>query len=492
MNSNDIIQLSQDEIWVATENEGLLFYNRRTHAFDYSYSIGTSKYTIPRNFVSKFYKDISGNIWITQQSGLTLFQAGNIIFRSLSFSEKNVFSGSFLSNRENLICLKSNSVASINTKSGEVAIKTITLPLPPNTIPSCAIMYSPEDYMLFFNDNFFSVNSKSFQTTKLPLLKHKVDSSFFKHFRIVECIADTIDNRKEYILLAKTVSGNILLNYNPDNGELTEYTPGGFKKGSLNYQYTKIIKVSNGKYWISTLDNGLLYVDKRGGTIKYSAAEVAQARKIPRGEINDFTVTDNGIWLLINKKGLVHILFNNAEISSYETFDEKNGLIENRLQNIITDNNNNLWITTNSALFLFRMQQKDFLRYSVANGLGNIKFHVNEVVMTCTSNGNIGLSDKYSNITWFNPSANATSAAPALVLNNISVNNQILHINNTTDEIVLRPNQNHVSFFHDIIDFDKTAFYKIMYKLENFDAKWNIANQSNGPSYTQLPAGNYI
>lgn len=490
--SNDITRVSENEIWIATENEGILFYNTTSHKFDYSYLTGTSKYTVPQNFISGFYKDKGGNIWIAQQSGLSLFQTENIIFSSVSFTNKDFFSGSFLSNGNNLLCIKSNSIASINTNSGDVAVRELTMPLPKNIVPNCAIIYTPEEYMLFWEKKFFTLNSKTLLPKQLPLVLDKVDSTFLMHFRVMQCIPDTLDGKKEYLLLVKTVKGNVLLNYNPDNGGLTEYTPKDFERGGPDYDYTKIIKAGNGKYWISTLHNGLIYAEKKGLTVKYAATENKKTRKIPPGEISDFAITnDNDIWLLINKKGLVHAPLHNGEITAYEIFSEKDGLTENRLYNIIADKNNNLWITTGSALFFFRVQQKDFLRYSVANGLGNIKFHVTDVAMTCTGNGYIGLSDKYSSITWFDPSKNITSSKPALALNNVTVNGELINTMQSTGRLQLQPDENNITFWHDIIDFDKTVFYKTIYRLENFDAGWNTTSHS-GQSYMQLPPGNYV
>jgi len=491
--SNDIIRVSENEIWVATENQGILFYNTITHKFDYSYLTGTSKYTVPQNFISGFYKDKGGNIWIAQQSGLSLFQTENIIFSSVAFTNRDFFSGSFLSDGNNLLCIKSNSIASINTNSGDVAVRELAMPLPRNIVPNCAIIYTPEEYMVFWGKKIFTLNRKTLLSKQLPLVQDKVDSIFLKHFRVMQCIPDTLDGKKEYLLLVKTIKGNVLLNYNPDDGELTEYTPEDFERGSPDYDYTKVIKAGNGKYWISTLHNGLIYAEKKGITAKYAATENKKTRKIPPGEINDFVITnDNNIWLLINKKGLVCASLHNGEITGYETFSDKDGLTENRLYNIIADKNNNLWITTGSALFLFRVQQKDFLRYSVANGLSNIKFHITDVAMTCTGNGYIGLSDKFSNITWFDPSKNITSSKPILVLNNISVNNQLINITQATGGLQLLPDENNITFWHDIIDFDKTVFYKTIYKLENFANGWNTANQNNRQNYIQLPPGNYV
>ncbi|MFT3945484.1 MAG: two-component regulator propeller domain-containing protein [Agriterribacter sp.] len=490
INSNDIIKISEKEFWIATENDGVLFYDRSTHKFNFSYLLNTSISGIPKTFVNRFFKDKGGNIWIAQQSGLSLFQSQHIIFNSFSFSEKAFFSGPFIKNHNNFMCVRSSSVVNINTQTGDIQVRNTDKSEQKNKIPSCAVMYSPDDCMFFYFSGFFTLNLTTLRTKPLPLKKDNIDSTFFKHFRVIQCIPDTINGKKEYLLYTVTAVRKMLLNYNPDDGSLTEFIPDVIK-GDSEFGYTRIIKVGNGKYWISTSTNGLIYADKKGNSIRYSADEQDVARKIPPGEINDFIVTNQSdIWLLINKTGLVHASLNRDKISDLEIFSEEHGLTDKRLYNIIADKNNNLWISTSSALLCFRKTEKEFLRYSVANGLGNIKFNGNETIMDLANNGYIGISDKYSNITWFNPSGHDT-LKPGLLLDNIRVNNKFINAKTIAGQLQLSPDQNNISFSHDIIDFDKTTFYKILYRLENFDLGWNAAGENNEQRYVQLPPGNY-
>lgn len=492
INSNDITRLSNKEVWIATENDGIIFFNKDTRTFDYSYLLADHRSGISKNFVSKLYKDKAGNIWIAQQSGLGFFQTTHARFNNFSFTDKDIFSGSFLSYNNNLLCLNGSSVTNINTQTGNVQTKSITIPGQKNQIPSCAAIYSPTDCILFCFDNFFRLNLKTLKVKQLPLRKEKIDTSFFKHFRIMQCIADTINGKKEFVLLAKTSNGNLLLNYDPDSGDLTEFIANGLNGDDLKTDYSHIEKAGNGKYWISTANNGLIYTVKGKRSIQYAANAKNERHKIPNGAISDFELTsEKDIWLLINKTGLVHIQFNEDEILKYEIFAEEHGLTDKRLFDIIADNNQNLWITSNSALFCFKKAEKEFFRYSVMNGLGNIKFNVNEIMAVRTTDGKIGLSDRVSNITWFNPLA-SDIPKPALIFTNILVNNQPTDISGLSSNLRFSYSQNNISFFHDIIDFDKTRSYKVLYRLENFDKEWNIAGQSNEQRYMHLPPGNYI
>lgn len=490
--SNNILKLSENEIWIATENEGIIFLNLQSKQFDYSHKLSEYVTSIPRGLISRFYKDALGNIWIAQQNGFSLFQSYNIQFKGFSFKAKDPFKGALLAINNNLVCFNSHSISSINTVTGNILSKKIIATKKADVVPSYAMAVTKDDYMMFFFDSIFSVNCKTLRSQYLPIIKTQVDSNYFKHFRIMQCIPDTINGVREYLLFARVSKGAILLNYFPDSGLLTEFTPQGFKKEDFNYGYTNIIKAGNGKYWISSLSQGIIYTEKNGGSVQYAATVEQGNRKIPPGGISDFTIGSDGkIWLLIDKTGLVHLTPNCNGAICYELYDESNGLLDKRLYNLIADANGNIWLTNNSGLFCFRVAQKEFFKYSAANGLGNIKFQINEVMLVKTSNGYIGLSDKYANMLWFKPEDTYRNTNPNLILHSLKINDSTINLKTANPQLKLLPDQNNLLFQYDVIDFDKTTFYKILYKLDNFDNRWYIGNNNNEQRYTQLPAGAY-
>ena len=391
-----------------------------------------------------------------------------------------------------MLCFKSNSITTVNTATGEVEVKQIAIKVN-RAISDCyAIDYSPRDYMLFVNDVFYLLNKKTLKPTPLPLQKEKIDSVALRHFRIIKCIVDTINGQQRLLLLAKTVNGNILFNYFPATGNLVPFVPPGFKKGDFRNGFTNIAKAGNGKYWISTLYNGMIYVDGAGSVIQYASTQKNEERKILHGEIVDFTMTtDNDLWMLMREKGLVHISIYNKNVQRCEAFAEKEGLTNNTLYNIVHDKEKNLWITTNTGMFCFLTRQKEFLKYTAANGFGNMKFHINEANMAALANGYIGIYEKVGNISWFKPQFAARENKIKLLLSSLQVNEQSVSLGTVSKPLPLSPNENNIAFQYDIIDFDKTSFYEVLYKLENYDDQWHPAFQNKELRYTQLPPGSY-
>jgi signal transduction histidine kinase/ligand-binding sensor domain-containing protein len=492
VNSNDIFRFSKDEIWVATEDDGILFYNMRTHKFNYSFKQSEFNPNISKGFINKLYKAADGNIWIAHQNGLSLFQIHNTWLNNFADSDNRLFAGTLITDGQHLLCFKSNSITTVNTTTGEVEVKKIAIKVKRLVSHCHAIDYSPHQYMLFVNDAVYLLHKKTYHLKPLPLHKDKVDPVVFKHFRVIKSIVDTVNGQQKLLLLAKTINGNILLNYFPATGDLVPFVPPGFNTGDFRNGFTNIAKAGNGKYWISTLYNGMIYVDGPGSAIQYASTPKNTGSKIPEGEIIDFTLTtDSDLWLLIRGKGLVHISIRNKKVRHCEVFAEQEGLTDNSLYNIVHDFRNNLWITSNTGVFCFLTQKKGFLKYTAANGFGNMNFHIYEANMAALPNGYIGIYEQIGNITWFKPQARAGENKIKLLLPFLQVNEQAVNLNTVCNPLPLSPYENNISFQYDIIDFDKTSFYEVIYKLDNFDDQWHPAYQNKELRYTQLPPGNY-
>lgn len=492
INSNDIYRFAKDEIWVATEDDGILFYNMRTHKFSYSFKQSEFNAGIGRGFINKFYKTADDNIWIAHQNGLSLFQTQNTWFNNFSSADNRLFSGSLITDNQHLLCFKSNSVTTVNTATGEAEVKQIAIKSKLAVSDCYAIDYSPQNYMLFVNDDFYLLNKKTLKPTRLPLQKEEIDSVSLIHFRVIRCIVDTLNGQQRFLLLIKTANGNVLFNYFPATGNLVPFVPQGFKKEDFRKGYTNIVKAGSGKYWISTLYNGMIYVDGSDSAIQYASTQKNTDKKIPDGEIVDFTMTtDNDLWLLMRDKGLVHISIYNKDVQYREIFAEKEGLTNNSLYDIVHDPERNLWITTNTGMFCFLTRQKAFLKYTAANGFGNMKFHSNEADMAALANGYIGIYEKIGNISWFKPQSKTRKNKIKLLLSSILVNEQSIGLSTVGKPMPLSPNENNIAFQYDIIDFDKTSFYEVLYKLEYYDNQWHPAYENKELRYTQLPPGNY-
>ncbi|MBS1749054.1 MAG: hypothetical protein JST63_04050 [Bacteroidetes bacterium] len=492
LNTSDIYRFSKDEVWLATEDNAVLFFNLKTKAFEYSYKKSEFNLGISRGGVNRFYKDGNSNMWIAHQHGLSLFQIQNTWFNNFSGSDSRLYSGSVIADRHNILCFKSNALTIINSNTGNVQVKQITIPAKRSVVDCYATDFSPENYILFVNEKCYFLNKKTLQSKALPVNTEKLDPVYFRHFRVFQSVLDTINGRQQFILLARTTQGNILLKYFPDTGNMEQFILPGFEHNDFKNGFTQIKKTGTGKYWISTLYNGLIYVDNTSVTMQYAATLKDIGKRIPDGEITDFTITPlNDIWLLNKKEGLVHLTLQEKNIKCREIFAEQEGLTSKSLYNIVHDQQNNLWITSNTGLFCFQIRQNDFLRYTATNGFSNMNFHMYNAYTVSLTNGYIVIYEDIGNITWFKPQSGVNGNRINLTLQFVQVNEQSINLNSTSGLLSLSPNQNNISFLYDIIDFDHTTIYQVIYKLDHYDSKWHSITGGNELRYTQLPPGKY-
>lgn len=492
LNTSDICRVSMREVWLATEDNGVLFFNLDTKAFEYSYKKSEFNSGISRGFVNRFYKDSIGNMWVAHQHGLSLFQIQNTWVNNFSGADNRLYSGSVIAQGDYILSFKSTALTIINTNTGSVQVKQISIPSKRTVVDCHANDYSPDEYILFINESCFLLNKKTLQSKEIPVNKEKLDAGYFRHFRIFQSVSDTVNGKRLFLLLVRTTKGNILLKYFPITGNLELFTAPGFDHKDFKNGFTHIAKAGPGKYWISTLYNGILYADGTTPTIQYAATKRDAGKRIPEGEIVDFSITSpNDIWLLNKPAGLVHLSLSNKNIQHYEIYGEQEGLTGKSLYKIVNDHDNNLWITSNAGLFCFQTRQKDFLRYTAANGFSNMNFHLYRVYTVTLKNGYLGFYEDIGNITWFKPQSGTKANEIKLIVPSVQVNEQFFNLNSLSGPLAFAPNQSNISFLYDIIDFDRTTFYEVIYRLDHYDSKWHRVTKGNELRYPQLPPGRY-
>jgi len=491
INSNDIIRLTNDELWIATESEGVLFYNfRNCNTIYHSWQLNKSNRGISKGFISRFYTDAGGNLWIAHQNGISLFQTVHNRFNSYSFREEDVYAGHMLAEEEKLLFVKSHSLTVLDPETGNAISHKLPTLRRKNVIPDY-VMTENGHYLVFFNDSFFSVNRGTYASRPLLLQKQKVDPKIFDHFIVMKCLADTIDSKKQYFLWAFSSIGPVLLTYDPVSGELDYFSSGDLFKDPFKYKYTNIIKTAPGKYWMSTRNNGVLYIDLNDPEKNLVYSRDAPApRQIPDDSINDMVIDEKGdLWMLLFEKGLLHLTPNSKDSSRYTLYGREQGLTDSRVYRLVKDNNDNLWITSNLGIFCFDRREEYFLTYNAVNGLNNIRFHINDIALATTTNGYIGIKDEYGELLWFKPGYLQPRRASLVMPRVLANDGQIAFVPSAIN--VFPPGQNSILFDYDIIDYDKAIAYRVVYKLDGYDKDWQVTDPDVPLSYRKLPGNDY-
>jgi signal transduction histidine kinase/ligand-binding sensor domain-containing protein/CheY-like chemotaxis protein/AraC-like DNA-binding protein len=243
--------------------------------------------------------------------------------------------------------------------------------------------------------------------------------------------------------------GQILLGTEKGVFAVADNTLANFFPGVVTERVLYILEYSPGTYWLGTLGNGILVVNK--------------------------------------EKGIVQRL------------GTANGLPSDVVCGMLKDKKGDVWAGTSKGVAHYQTAAKTFTVYTKADGLAGTQ--VNYGAMYASQKGEmmVGTTDGFS---LFNPeSINAKAYKPVILLTGLAVNNkQILpadegsplkeHLDET-DKLVLRYYQN--SFSIDFVNASPSTSGKHLYswKLEGFDKDWSQPSTVPTAAYSNLNSGAY-
>ncbi len=319
--------------------------------------------------------------------------------------------------------------------------------------------------------------------------------------------------------LLQTQDGNIWLGY-WDKG-FTKYSPTEdtfkhfytSKDLSINFQEFPIvhlaeeIKGDHTFLWAGTRGDGLYKLRYQAeteelelvGHFKYNDAREGS---ISNNFINDLFIdsqrrlwvgTDSGLNLLDEKTGQFSIFF------------EEHGLHNNTIQSILEDEDGKIWVSTHQGIssLSFTKEGLDVKNYDRTNGL--LDNYFNDEAAILTTDGSL-VYGGVNGISVIQPSQIlADTYAPKISISKLYLSNQFVPIGprsdgrtileksiSETNHLVLRYNDNVLSFEYTGLYFGASSSLTYAYMLAGFDTDWVYKDASSRIAhYTNLPHGDY-
>lgn len=207
---------------------------------------------------------------------------------------------------------------------------------------------------------------------------------------------------------------------------------------------------------------------------------------------NMWFATANGLFLLIDRKQ-----------GYFKRYDMQHGLPSNTIENILEDNQNNLWLGTNRGLSKFNPANETSKNYSVYDGIQGNHFEHFAACITQTgklcfggSNGFNIFSTNQIQDNPFNPDIAITGFK--IFYNPIhqgtSVGGRVVFTSSIeqTSEVVLKGNEKAFSIQYAALHYADPERNQYAYFLEGFESEYNNAGTRREATYTNLPPGQYI
>jgi len=186
-----------------------------------------------------------------------------------------------------------------------------------------------------------------------------------------------------------------------------------------------------------------------------------------------------------------------------EHFYQKDGLPDDYIHALVTDDEKKLWISTNSGVARFNPKNRNFNNYDKSDGLQGRSF--SEDCAFKNSSGEIYFGGA-SGFNYFQPNKiqdNQNLPEPAII--SLSMHNKkvapgeelhgrvILEEDiSYTQKLILTHREREFTLTYSALGYDAPERNNYAYRLLNYDDNWNYSSSNRSVTYNQLRAGKYV
>lgn len=299
-----------------------------------------------------------------------------------------------------------------------------------------------------------------------------------------------------------------LARVDPETGSLSKFVinVGEYTGGTALTQTNAFYEDRQGIFWMGT-EHGFARLDFKSNE---DVPEIKWYKNIPgnRNSLSynyvswfmDDPANADYLWICTKGGGLNRMQKTTGNFIHYTT---KEGLPNDVVYGVLTDNAGNIWGSTNKGLFCMIAGQKEerpvFRIFSTSDGLQADEFNTNAFAKL--SNGNLAFGG-VNGLNIFNPQKVLTSGfMPNIFITGIQIGNKTITPGDKTNVLLQTIEQTHsitLNYLQDVLTFEFSSLdftapnqNKYRYRLAGIDKDWIESGIRRTATYLHLPAGNY-
>ncbi len=480
-----ITQVDDSNVWLATK-EGLNLIDLSNYSIQ-SHQKSLYKNSLSENWIMDIYLDRSSKIWLgTYGGGITVYNPLITKFQQILNSDDDF--------RVESIAESSDGIIWFSTQQGELfKLTNQGQYIQVNTgikegISQILISNNNRLWLRTVNNTLYSYNYEA----KL-LTPH---NNWYSN-----------SNHPENNLL--TIINDVIWFIN-SKGNLTSYNTNShnFKKYSIKNKLNALGFDKNKKHslisniWLTTIQKELYKFNLR--TKSFMKVDLNSVDKSSLSQTTNITVSLNWIWLGSNSQGVTLV---NKNTLTVRTFDENNALKNNFIADILIDENESAWVSTNKGISLINPNFNKVNNFYNDFSILNTEFIIFSSLHSSSDQMYFGSSNGFY---IFEPSdlSNIKQNMPSPFISNVFIANKkipILKNNKIKADTFSIPMQ--INYLKNItLTYDQSPFsiefispnaklptqIKYRYRLLGLDDSWIEADSSyRRATYTNLSAGDY-
>ncbi len=485
-----LILAREKKVWLGTSDGGVYKFDPLNKNFQFFLYDVNNANGISFQTIWDIYEDNRGTIWLgTFGGGVNIINPKQEIF-NLDFIE-NIEIRNNLKDVTSFLKLKNGDLL-IGTFGNGLFIKRKDLT--ENILPE-----SNHSIKLLDNRINQIIQDKTGNIWIATVVAITVIDSNYNTIRIIEegqtdrtlssgAINDLLVDNKNNIWVATHNGLNILSNYT-EKVKWLFHNKNDINSILRNHIYDLFLDSEN-LLWIATAGGvSSLSADRKEYT--HYIASLSIENTISSNFITNITEDENkDIWISTLGGGVNRIERVTGKITS---FDESNGLADNRASSIICGNDSTLWIGTKGGLSRLNTKNQNIANFYDVQGLSSNEFSGNAAYKS--DDGRIFLGS-IKGFNSFHPEQIASTANEGrLILTNFKLFNKdykFEHCVEDIEKIELNYEQNFFTFEFSLLDYTYPVKNRYKYKLEGVDIDWIDAGNRNHADYTSIDPGEYI
>ncbi len=468
LNIQDILLDSKSRLWIATYGKGLYLIDNNVRPKNFI-AKKDDPFALHYNDILKIYEDSTGTIWFgSDGGGLSYYDEHLIKFNTIT--SKQVPDGIHVDviraitvDANNAIWLGTSGKGLTMIDRKNELYKTFTTNnsgLKSNRIMS--LLYEDDKLWIGHQNQGLQIRNTNGAFSEILELQGKAIWKIYK------------DSNGYYWFCTRT-SG--LIKYHLKTGEFKKFNS---KSSALTTDNIRTVEEDKNKsLWIGTEDQGLFKLNLKNDSI-YKIVSI-------QDKIKALHFRDSVLWIGTNGNGIKNINVHNNDITSFN-FDY--GLPNKVVYALLSDNQNNLWVSTNKGISRFSPNhpKKQYVEnYSPINGLQAYEFNTGAYFK---DNNGLLYFGGIEGFNWFDPNQiTYNEVKPKTVISKFEVFGKEQQIINDQE---FSHDQNTMTFTFSGLHFSHPDRNLYRYKLVNHDEDWTKPDYNSVAHYTNLPPNYYV
>ncbi len=434
-----IIRDSRGDMWIGTWADGINYYNRNNSTFRNIHA-GNTNNKLNYKVVSGIVEDVNGNLWIgTEGGGLNFYDRNTDKFTYYKHDSHDSYS------------LSANNIKSV-------------------------IIDSKDCLWVGIHDGGLNV----LDLRKRPFRFQQIDFPSSQNISLKAYKVLTLFEDVEGNIWIGTLSGGLIF-YDVQKKLLS-------KIDEDVRSIMSIVQSENPKILLLGGNNGLEAINIH--TKHKSPIQIAKlSNNISPPHINCiFIDNSNNYWIGTEGEGLY---IHNPKNKTTKSYSTKDGLPNDIIYGILSDNNGNIWVSTNNGISQIDAASNSIKNYNQSDGLQGNEFNYGASFKTKNRELFFGGTN---GLTYFDPKdIRKNIFVPPIDITNVEVNNVPFEkITDSTTVITLKYNENNFSIDFTSLSYMRPEKNEFAYKLEGNDENWNYVGNQRRAVYTNIKPGKFV